>query len=177
MTLSRVEFWWFSRVSSWITRMLKSDLYVPDPVCSLLLLVIFPPIFALTWRIPWSICYPLEVCHYATKQPVPSRLRKDIYLHFNTSSPCTSPRLKSYDLLCPFCCRFWHLRPGSEPGFSFCSLPSLHIHYCHTEQWVWDKGPSSDIVASYSPVQCWGLQHKTLDWFFSNASWKSMCSK
>lgn len=125
----------------------------------------------------WSTCYSLEVCHYATKHPMPSRLRKDIHLHFYTSSCCTPPRLKSYYLLYAFCYRFWHLRLQAEPGSSSCSFPSLHIHRCHIEQWVWDKGPNSGIVASYTSVQCWGLQHETLDWFFSNTSWKSMHSK
>lgn len=124
-------------MSSWNTQMLKFDSCVTDPVWSLLLHLIFPLIFGLTWRMPW---HTLKVCRYATKQPAPSRLRKDMNLHFNTSSPCTSPRLKSYYPLMLFFCRFWHLRLWSEPGSSSCSFPSLHIHCCHIEQCVWDKG-------------------------------------
>lgn len=140
MTLSRVQFWWFNRVSSWITRMLKSDLYVTDLVWNLLLLLTFPSIFALTWRIPWSICYSLEVCHYATKQPGPSRLRKDIHLHFNTSSHCTSPRLKSH-----YC--YMHCAAGADIwgcGQSLDFLPS-HSPHCTSIAATWSNGYETKV--------------------------------
>lgn len=156
--------------------MLKFDSCVTDPVWSLLLHMIFPLVFGLTWRMPW---HTLEVCRYATKQPVPSRLRKDMNLHFNTSSPCTSARLKSYYLLMLFsaasdisgCGQSLDLLPAHSPHCTSIAVTLSNVHE------IKGSGPYTEIVASYTPVQCWGLQHKTLDRFFSNTSWKSMCSK